>query len=105
MLGCGQKGEKETSSLNRLFITTSESPSRIKLVKPNSSAKEIALATAKASTMSDECGRLTYSESEAIACPEESRITTAKPAFPISLKIAPSKFTLSMFPSGGLHLI
>ena len=36
----------------KFLITTSESPSRIKDEKPSSSAKEMARASAKASTMS-----------------------------------------------------
>ena len=51
------KGEREASSLLRLLITISESPSRIKDEKPSSSATEMARAAAKASTMSDVCGR------------------------------------------------
>ena len=50
------KGEREASSLLSLLITTSKSPSRIKDEKPSSSAKEMARASAKASTMSVVCG-------------------------------------------------
>ena len=46
-------------------------------------------------------------EEEAMACPYELRITILtipRPAFPISLKVALSKFTLSVPAGGGLHL-
>ena len=45
------KGKSVALSLLRRFIITSESPSRIKDEKPSSSAKEMARAAAKASTI------------------------------------------------------
>ena len=57
----------------------------MKEVKLSPRAKEIALAAAKASVMSGEKGRLVCSESEARAYPLLFRITTPKPALPISL--------------------
>ena len=76
-----------------------------KEVKPSPYAKEIALAAAIASTISRENGRLACSDREASACPLQSRITTPKPALPISLNWAPSKFTLISPSHGGDHRI
>ena len=56
------QGEKETSVLMRSLIAISKLPSRIKGDEPSSRAKEIALATAKASTISEEYGRCTSSK-------------------------------------------
>lgn len=98
------KGEREASLLLRLLITTSESPSRIKDEKPSSSAKEMARAATKASTMFEECGRGTYSDRDAMTCLDEFRITMPRPAFPISLNVVPSKFTFREVIGGGLHL-
>lgn len=52
------------------------------------------------------CGIL--SDNAAIISPSWLRITTpkrAKPASPVSLNMAPSKFVLKPFKSGGFHLI
>ena len=98
------KGESVASSLLRLCITTSESPSRIKDEKPSSSAKEMACAAAKASTISDVCGRGTCSDRDARTCPDEFQITAPGPAFPISLNVALSKLTLREASGGGFHL-
>ena len=53
-----KRGERSIIALEtpKFLITTSESPSRIKDEKPSSSAKEMARASAKASTMSVVCG-------------------------------------------------
>ena len=61
--------ENEASLLRRELITTSESPSSINSAIPSSCAKAITLAAAMASTMSDENGRGTCSDNEAIAFP------------------------------------
>ena len=98
------KGDSVASSLSRLFITTSESPSRIKDEKPSSSAKEMARAVAKASTISDVCGRGTCSNRDARTCPNEFRITAPRPAFPISLNAGPSKLTFREALGGCFHL-
>lgn len=49
------------------------------------------------------CGIL--SDNAAIISPSWLRITTPKPASPESLNMAPSKFVLKPFKSGGFHLI
>ena len=64
----------------------------------------MALAAAIASTISDEYGRFTNSDKEAIGCTREFRITTPRPTLCISLNVAPSKFTLKFSAGGGLHL-
>ena len=87
----------------KVLITISESLSRIKDDKPSSRAKEIALAVAKASTISEENGSGIKLEREAITCPCVFQITIPRPTFSISLKVAPSKFTLSVSLGGGLH--
>ena len=69
-------------------------------MRPTSWANEIALVAANALTISDEKGRRSCSESEAIALPCQSRITTPKPALPKSRKIAPSKLIFRK-PHGG----
>jgi len=97
------KGDKDCSALLRVLITLSESPSTIKEEQPSSRVKEIARAAAKASTTSEEWGRGICWESEARTCPWSLQITTPRPAFPISLKVAPSKFTLRVFAIGGDH--
>ena len=68
------KGESVALLLLRRFIITFESPSRIKDEKPSSSAKEMARVAAKASTISDVCGRGTCSDMDARTCPDEFRI-------------------------------
>ena len=98
------KGESVASSLLRRFIITSESPSRIKDEKPSSSAKEMAHAAAKASTISDVCRRGTCSDMDARTCPDEFRITAPRTAFRISLKVASSKLTFREALGGGFHL-
>nr|POF12359.1 hypothetical protein CFP56_68831 [Quercus suber] len=74
------KGESVASSLLRLYITTSESPSKIKDEKPSSSPKETAPAAAKASTISD------------------------IPTFLMSLNVVPSKLSFREASGGGFHL-
>ena len=81
-----------------------ESPSRIKDEKPSLSAKEMARAIAKASTISDVCGRGTCSNMDARACPDEFQITAPRPAFPISLNAGPSKLTFREALGEGFHL-
>ena len=64
----------------------------------------MALDAAIASTISDEYGRFTNSNKEAIGCPREFWIMTPSPALCIFLNVAPSKFALKFFVGGGLHL-
>ena len=47
----------------------------------------MALDAAIASTISDEYGRFTNSDKEAIGCPREFQITTPSPALHISLNV------------------
>ena len=98
------KGESVALLLFRLFITTSESPSRIKDEKPSLSAKDMARAAAKALTKSDVCGRRTCSDRDARTCLDEFRITAPRPAFLISLNVAPLKLTFREASGGGFHL-
>lgn len=60
-------GERDSSSLTRVLITTSESPSRIKEEHPSSRAKEMARAVTRASTTFEEKGRGICSDREAVA--------------------------------------
>ena len=96
---------REISSLQRVFIASSKSPSSIKEEHPIYRAKEIARATAKALTTSEEKGRGICSDSAAMVWPWLSRITTPNPTLPISLNVAPSKFTFQKFEGGGDHLL
>ena len=59
-------GERDSSSLVRVLITTSESPSRIKEEHPSSRAREMARAAARASTTFEEKGRGICSDREAM---------------------------------------
>ena len=56
------------------------------------------------STISDEYGRFTNFDKEAIGCPREFWITTPSPALCISLNVVSSKFTLKFSAGGGLYL-
>ena len=76
--------ENEASLLRRELITTSESPSRTKSAIPSSWAKTNALAAAMASMISDENGKGTCSDSEAITFPWLSWTATPSPALPNS---------------------
>ena len=87
------------------MITVVESPLRINELRPNFCGKDIALNATIASTMSGEKGRGACSESEAIALPRQSRITTPKPDIPKSGNVASSKLILSEPLGGGDHWI
>ena len=78
-------------------------PSRINEDRPISRAKDIALAVARASTISDEKGRWICSDNETRTWPWPFLITTPKPAFPMSLNVAPLKFTFRELNRGGDH--
>ena len=88
-----------------MVITLAESPSEMNEVNPRSCTKDNALATAIASAISGEKGRLACLDREAIACLLLSRIITPMPAFPISLNNASSKSTLTLPTRRGDHLI
>ena len=64
----------------------------------------MALEAAIASTISDEYGRFTNFDKEAIGCPREFQITTPSLALCISLNVALLKFTLKFSAGGGFHL-
>lgn len=90
------QGEKETSVLMRSLITISESPSRIKGDEPSSRPKEIALATAKASTICEEYGRCTSSKRKQWSVPKSCESQFSQ--FPGQLFLYPWKFHCQSLP-------
>ena len=62
------KVANKASSCYKKFMITSKSPSTIMEFRPMSKAKEMALATANASTSSEDWGKQTFSAIDAITC-------------------------------------
>lgn len=89
------QGEKETSVLMRSLITISESPSRIKGDEPSSRPKEIALATAKASTICEEYGRCTSSKRKQWSVPKSCESQFSQ--FPGQLSYILESFTVKVY--------
>ena len=98
------KEVKDSSSLHKVEIINSESPSTITEGRWSSRVKEMALTAANASTSSEEDGNLVFSDMEAITLPWWSQTTTPSPTAFVSQNTAPLKLISKLVDIGGLHL-